>query len=139
MERSLQYSFWMLFEQRGMSVFLLLVAAAFSTGLGYSTASPLWGMVVFGIFLLTFWRTFVPMSFEINNEGIVRGTLGRKLFVAWEDIRSYRVQPTGILMFPHTDRYPLEPFRSFFLPVPKELRDDVQSRFALFVDRVVDL
>ena len=135
MERSLHYSFWMLFEQKGTSLFLLLASAALSVGLWYVTASPPMGAVVFGFFLLTFWRTFVPVSFEINNDGIVRGVFGRKLFIAWEDIRSYRVQPTGILVFPHADRYLLEPFRGFFLPVPKELREDVRYRFTFFANR----
>ena len=138
MERNLHYSLWILCEQKGMSIFLLLVATALSAGLWHSTASPLLGITVFGVFLLTFWQTFVPMSFEINSDGIVHGTFGRKRFIAWEDIQSYRVQPTGILMFPHTNHYLLESFRGFFLPVPKELREDVQYRFTFFVDQTVD-
>ena len=138
MERNLHYSFWMLVEQKGTSLFLLLVSTVLSVGLGYATERPLLGAAMFAFFILTYWRTFVPMSFEINSDGIVRGVFGRKLFIAWEDIRNYRVQTTGILVLPHTDRYLLEPFRSLFLPVPKELREDVQDRFTFFVDRVVD-
>ena len=138
MERSLRYSSWMLFERKGTVLVLLFVAVLLSGLLWYSTASPLLAAVALSIFLLSMGRAFVPFSFEINADGIVRETLGRKRFIAWEDIRSYRIQSTGILLFPHSDRYPLEPFRGFFLPVPKQLQEDIQNRFILFIgDRQV--
>ena len=138
MERNLRYSFWMLFDQKGVLGFLLLAAAALSVGLWYVTDSLLLGACAFGVFLLTFWQSFIPVSFEINANGIVRENFGQKLFIAWEDVQGYRVQPRGILVFPHTDRYPLVVFRSLFLPVPQELKEDVQRHFILFVEQVID-
>ena len=128
----------MLFEQKGTLLFLLLVAVTFSLALWFWSDSPLLGVVAFGVFLLTIGRAFVPISFEINTDGIVSGTFGRKKFIAWEEIRSYRVQPTGMMIFPHTDRYPLDLFRSFFLPIPESLREEVQLRFAFFVDHLTE-
>ena len=137
-QRPLHFSSWLLIERRWTVVLLLLTAAAISIVFGRSSGHPLWGTVAFGLFLLSIWRSFVKVHFEINANGIVRWTFGRKTFIAWEEIRSYRQQPNGILMFPHADRYPLESFRSFFLPVPELLREDIQNRFVFFVDRIVD-
>ena len=134
-QRPLHYSSWMLFERKGTMIFLLLIAAAVSFAFGRTMASPFWGAAAFGLLLLSIWRSLVPVYFEINVNGIVRWTFGRKKFIAWEEIRSYQRQPNGILMFPHTDRYPLESFRGFFLPVPELLREDIQDRFMFFVDR----
>ena len=128
----------MLFDQKGVFGFLLLVAVGLSVGLGYATGSPLLGVSVFGVFLLTFWQSLITVSFEISTDGIVRENFGKKLFIAWEDIQGYRVQSAGVLVFPHADRYPLVVFRSFFLPVPKELQEEVQRRFVQFVEQVID-
>ena len=137
-QRPLHYSSWLLLERKGTAVLLLLIAAAVSIVFGRIVDSSFWGAATFGLFFLSIWRAFVPVYFEINTNGIVRWTFGRKKFIAWEEIRSYKTQPNGILMFPHTEHYPLEPFRGFFLPVPELLREDIQHRFVFFVDRIVD-
>jgi len=132
-QRPLRYSSWILFERKGLIIILLAVATTISVLFGQTTGNPLWGTMAFGLFILSIWRTFVPVYVEINAQGIVQVTFGRKKFIAWEEIRSYRTQANGILMFPHTDRYPLEPFRGLFLPVPELLREDIQNRFVFFV------
>ena len=134
-QRPLQYSSWMLFERKGTMLFLLLGAATISFTFGHATHSPFFGTAAFGLFLFSIWRSFIPVYFEINANGIVRRTFGKKKFVAWEKIRSYQTQSNGILLFTHSDRYPLEPFQGLFLPVPELHREDVLYRFMVFVDR----
>ena len=84
---------------------------------------------------MSVWFVFVPVHFEINATGIVKRTLGRRSFIAWEDIRVYQVRRNGLLLLPRSDRYPLEAFRGFYLPIPSSLTTEVLYRFRAFVDR----
>ncbi len=128
----------MLFEQKKTLCFLLGVAVTLSVLWGRSNDDWFWGAAAFLLFLLSIWRAFVPVYFEINTHGITHWTFGRRRFIAWDDIRSYRIQPNGILLYSHANPYPLESFRGFYLPVPELLREDIHRRFVFFVDRIVE-
>ena len=94
------------------------------------------GMAVFSsllLILLTAGYLFLPVRLEINSDGIVRSALGRKWFIRWSDIHGYQIRYNGLLLFAQQDRFALEPFCAFFLPVPKGLMTEVLYRFRLFV------
>jgi len=83
--------------------------------------------------LLTVWYIFLPVRLEVNNSGIIRTVLGRKWLIRWSDIRAYQIRYNGLLLLTQQERYPLDPFCAFFLPVPKGLMTEVLYRFRLFV------
>jgi hypothetical protein len=85
------------------------------------------------LMLLTIWYTFLPVRLEINNNGIVRSVLGRKWYIRWSDIRAYQIRYNGLLLLTQQDRFALDPFCAFFLPVPKGLMTEVLYRFRLFI------
>ena len=85
------------------------------------------------LILSTIWSVFLPVRLEINNNGIVRTILGRKWFIRWSDIRAYQIQHNGLLLLTQQERFILEPFCAFFLPVPKGLMTEVLYRFRLFI------
>ena len=85
------------------------------------------------LILLTVWYVFLPVRLEINSSGIVRSVLGRKWFIRWSDIRAYQIRYNGLLLLTQQDRFVLDPFCAFFLPVPKGLMAEVLYRFRLFV------
>ena len=87
------------------------------------------------LILLTIWSIFLPVRLEINSNGIVRSVLGRKWFIRWSDIRAYQIRYNGLLLLTHQDRFVLDPFCAFFLPVPKGLMTEVLYRFRLFVGK----
>lgn len=85
------------------------------------------------LILLTIWSIFLPVRLEINAHGIVRTALGRKWFIRWSDISGYQIRYNGLLLLAQRDRFALEPFCAFFLPVPKGLMTEVLYRFRLCV------
>jgi len=85
------------------------------------------------LILLYVWYIFLPVRMEINNNGIIRTVLGRKRFIRWSDIRGYQIRYNGLLLLTQHERFILEPFCAFFLPVPKGLMTEVLYRFRLFV------
>ena len=85
------------------------------------------------LILLTIWYVVLPVRLEINSSGIVRSVLGRKWFIRWSDVRAYQIRYNGLLLLTQQERFPLDPFCAFFLPVPKGLMTEVLYRFRLFV------
>lgn len=90
------------------------------------------------VLFLTIWRVFVPTYYELNTEGVIRRTIVRKYLIAWEDIRAYEIRTDGIILLPRNDRYFLDFFRAYFLPVPTSLVPEVLYRFRIFVDKIHD-
>ena len=83
--------------------------------------------------LLTVWHIFLPVRLEVNSNGIICSVLGRKLLIRWSDIRGYQIRHNGLLLLAQQDRFILDPFCAFFLPVPKGLMTEILYRFRLFV------
>ena len=130
--KPLYYSVCLIFDQKWSAVVLGLVTAcvclaAWRFGSGLAAGAALL------LILLTVWYIFLPVRMEINNNGIVRTALGRKWFIRWSDIRAYQIRYNGLLLFTQQERFPLEPFCAFFLPVPKGLMTEVLYRFRFFV------
>ena len=85
------------------------------------------------LILMTIWYIVLPVRLEINSYGIVRTALGRKWFIRWSDISGYQIRYNGLLLLAQQERFPLDPFCAFFLPVPKGLMTEVLYRFRLYV------
>jgi len=102
--------------------------AAWHYGSGMAAATGLL------LILLTVWYIFLPVRLEINSSGIIiRTVLGRKRNIRWGDIRAYQIRHNGLLLLTQQERFPLDPFCAFFLPVPKGLMTEVLYRFRVFI------
>lgn len=137
-QKPLFYSVWLIGDQKWGSVALLGLFVLLVLSVSHLTQSLFGGLLVFCLVLPTLWSLFVPTHIEINSDGIVRKVLGRRSFIAWDDIRAYRVRKYGMLLLPSGQRYFLEAFRAYYLPVPSSLSIEVLYRFRVYVDRFVD-
>lgn len=137
-QKPLYYSVWSVVDRKGTVLSLLAIVLVAGFIVWRQTGGVFFGVLAVLALLSTMWICFVPIHFEINSEGIVRGIFGRKRFISWDDIRIYQVRSNGILLLPQKDRFLLEAFRGFFLPVPPSLSTEVLYRFRVFVDRVGD-
>ncbi len=134
-QKSLFYRVWFLADQKWHSLFLAAVLIAVVVSVARLTDSLLGGFLAFCVLLTTLWSRCLPTLVEMNSEGIVQTVLGRKKFIAWEDIRSYERYRDGILLLPRKTRFFLEAFRGYYLPVPPAMMGEVQFRFQVYVDR----
>ena len=130
--KPIYYTVCLVLDQRWSAIVLGLVTACVCLAAWHHG-----GMIVMTVglllILLTVWYAFLPVQLEINNSGIVRTVLGRKWFIRWSDIRSYQIRYNGLLLLTQQERFALDPFCAFFLPVPKGLMTEVLYRFRLFV------
>ena len=126
------YSVSLMTDQKPSAVALGLVAvcvclAVWNYGSGYAM------VICLLLPLFSIGYVLLPVRLEINSNGIVRTALGRKWFIRWSDIRTYQVQHNGLLLLTQQERFVLDPFCAYFLPVPKGLMNDVLYRFRIFV------
>lgn len=137
-QKPLFYNVWLIGDQKWNALFLIAALITVVFAVSHLTHSLISGFLCFCVLLPTVWCIFLPVHFEINSEGIVRAVLGRKRFIAWEDIRCYQIRRKGILLLPQNDRFFLESFRGYYLPIPSSLTTEVLYRFRVFVDRIED-
>ena len=99
---------------RGALVLLGLIAVGLLVhGL---TGRPHLAFLAVGALVVALWRLFVPMTIEMNDQGVDRWILGRKRHIPWQAIRRHRVGPDGVLLLPDDDPSPLAALRGLYLP-----------------------
>jgi len=130
--KPLYYSVCLVLDQRWSAVVLGLVTVCVCL-VAWHYGNVLAATAALLLILLTVWYIFLPAQLEINSNGIIRKTLGRKWVIRWGDIRAYQIRYNGLLLLTHQERFVLDPFCSFFLPVPKGLMTEVLYRFRVFV------
>ena len=130
--KPLYYSVCLLIDQRWSAVVLGLATTCVCLA-AWHYGSVLAAVAALLLILLTVWYIFLPVRLEINNNGIIRTMLGRKWLIRWSDIRAYQIRYNGLLLLTHQERFALDPFCAFFLPVPKGLMTEVLYRFRVFV------
>jgi hypothetical protein len=57
------------------------------------------GLVAIAAIALAMWQYLLPMTYEINSQGIRRYALGRMRLVPWTAIRAYQLRSTGVVFF----------------------------------------
>lgn len=135
-QKVLYYSSWFVVDHKGTALFILLVSLLTAAAVWQREGSFFFALGALALLLVVVFRMFVPVRYEIDADGIGYRMLGRRHRIPWEEIRVYRIRHRGILLLPRQDRYPLEAFRGYFLPVPPALMTEVLYRFRVFVDRM---
>ena len=130
--KPIYYSVWLIADQKWSAVVLGLVTASVSL-LAWHYSGVVTMLASLLLTSLTIWYIFLPVRLEINSSGIVRSVLGRKWYIRWSDIRAYQIRYNGLLLLTQQERFILDPFCAFFLPVPKGLMTEILYRFRLFI------
>jgi len=130
--KPIYYSVCLIIDQK----WSILVLGLITTGVGLAIWHYSGGIAMMTgllLILLTVGSVVLPVRLEINNNGIIRSVLGKKWFIHWSDIHAYQIRHNGLLLFTQPERFVLDPFCAFFLPVPKGLMTEVLYRFRLFI------
>lgn len=69
-------------------------------------------------------RFFVPVVFELGEEGVHQWLFGRQRRIAWQAIGGYEVCSAGVLLWPEKDPSALAPFHGLYVPWTSH-RDEV--------------
>lgn len=94
----------------------LAIAGAASSGVAWLTGTPVAGWGVFFVLVLTLWRFWLPMRFELGPQGIKQTVLSRSARIAWTSILNYEIKPRGVILHADAVLTPLSPLRGLYLP-----------------------
>jgi hypothetical protein len=111
---------WPLWQQPFSSLLALALAAGASWLLAWSSDRPWWGVLAAAGLLVTLWRMWLPVSYELGVSGITQRAIGRQRRIAWPAIRGYQVRGEGVLLVPDAQIAPLSPLRGLYLPWPNQ-------------------
>lgn len=61
------------------------------------------GCLSFGALVLSAWRLWVPVSYEIGPRGITQELLRRQRLIRWSDVGRCELRPYGVLLLPDSE------------------------------------
>ena len=79
---------------------------------------------------LVFWSLrslFFPVTCIFSSDGIQTISLGHSRLFSWGDIHFFKMTPYGVQLRVTSAWYPLQVFRTPFIPVPPAFRSDVTA------------
>lgn len=79
------------------------------------------------------WRFFLPVTFELNAEGVHQWVLGRHRRIPWSEIRQHQILSSGVLLLPHEHGSPIEVMQGLFLPWGLR-RDEILAQIRYYLD-----
>ncbi len=80
------------------------------------------------------WRFFLPVVFELGEEGVSQSFLGRQRRIPWRAIGRYEVCAAGVLLLPDEDRSMMAPFRGLYIAFGNR-RDEILAHVRHHLDR----
>jgi len=86
------------------------------------------------VLILSAWRFFLPVVFELNEDGVDQWIFGRPRRVPWQAVRRYMICSAGVLLLPHEDPSPLAALRGLYVPFCTH-RDEILARVDRYLDR----
>lgn len=79
------------------------------------------------------WRFFVPVTFELNSEGVHQWVFGRHRRIPWTEIRKHRIFPSGTLLLPYEREAPIDVLHGLFLPWGRR-REEILAQLRYYLD-----
>jgi hypothetical protein len=112
--RDLRLVNWPL-RQDGLRPWLLLAMLALAIGVVIASGSPVAGMASLVALLLSAWRLWTRVTFELGPRGIVQTIWGRSYRIAWREFARYQAFRKGVLLLVDIEPTPLDAFRGLFI------------------------
>ena len=81
----------------------------------------------------TAWRFFVPVTFELNAEGVHQWIGGRHRRIPWSEIRRHEIFSSGVLLLPYEQGAPIDVMHGLFLPWGVR-RDEILAQLRYYLD-----
>lgn len=79
------------------------------------------------------WRFFLPVTFELNAEGVHQWVWGRHRRVPWGEIRQHQIFSSGVLLLPYEQGAPVDVLHGLFLPWGMR-RDEILAQLRYYLD-----
>jgi len=103
-------------RDRPLGASVALTLAAGLTWLSvWATGVAAVGAAIGVALLLTLWRSWLPVRFQLGSGGIVQTVLGWRRRIPWTAIRRYEPRGEGVLLLADASRAGMSPLRGLYL------------------------
>ena len=131
---ALRWQSWPAREKPLRTAALAVGLAGAATGIYLSTAQVLPTVLAVAAFVASLWRFFLPVVFELDEEGVDQRIFGRPRRIPWQAVRGYTVHSAGVLLLPCKDPSPLAALRGLYVPFSTH-RDEILTHVRRYLDR----
>jgi len=131
---TLRWQSWPAREKPLWTAVLVVGLAGAAAGIYLSTGQVFPVVAAVAAFVASLWRFFLPVVFELNEEGVDQQFFGRPRRIPWQAVRRYTVRRAGVLLLPHENRSPLAALRGLYVPFSTH-RDEILARVHRYLDR----
>ena len=138
-EQSPSFDFrrWPLRDEPIPSAIVFLVVVALSIGISYLGGTYWWGMVAATALLVSLWRMWIPVEFELCDLGVIQTAMRRSWRKPWDAYVGYEVRNDGFLLVPVEDSSLLGRLKGLYIPFGDQ-RDDILEVLAEYLPRLND-
>ena len=85
------------------------------------------------VLAISAWRFFLPVTFELNAEGVHQWVWGRHRRIPWSEIRGHQILSSGVLLLPYDHGAPMDVMHGLFLPWGSR-RDEIMAQLRYYLD-----
>ncbi len=78
-------------------------AGAFGAVVFWASGQWLWAGLGGALLLAAQWSSLLPADYEIDERGLARTVLGRRVFLPWREVRGYQRRGNELLLFTRID------------------------------------
>lgn len=82
---------------------------------GHGASSVLLPLAVFTAILISLWRVWIPVSFELNSVGITQQVLHVQSLMPWTEFMYYEEYSSGVLLMRDSNPSPLARLSGLFI------------------------
>ncbi|MCE9544851.1 MAG: hypothetical protein K8T25_04940 [Planctomycetia bacterium] len=107
---------WPLVSRRALAEPVPWLALALGLIAWFVTQNEILTGLAVAAVVLSAWRYFVPVRFQIDAAGIHQRVLSRRRVVHWTAVRRVELRDTGVLLRFDAGRQPLDVFNSLYVP-----------------------
>jgi hypothetical protein len=110
---------WRVWPAAGSAVGTSLVAASLllaAVAIHLLCGRLLLTLVAMAALLAAAWRFFLPVVFELNEEGVNQWVFGRHNCIPWRAVAGYEIRAAGVLLRRRKDTSAMAAFRGLYVP-----------------------
>jgi hypothetical protein len=112
----IRWRVWPLGEHPGALIGGIFLAAAVWGIVRWVTGQAYLGWLGVGVVFLAGWRLFVPITYELNPEGVEQTVWRFRWRIPWKAIGRYEMGGAGVWLLPTKRPRPLDTLRGVYLP-----------------------
>ena len=113
---TIRWRLWALLDMLPYSLLVVLGIFGLGAAAAYAASSNAMGILAATLLAFSLCSFLLPVTYEIQPQGIIFTLCGIRRLLPWKRLRRYRLRPTGVVLYSRSVPSPLDVFGGQFLP-----------------------